>query len=231
MKNWLSCFAPASIARQIKNFSILASGYGQFDSIRKQEALLENGRIVPWYTYPAIEYLESIDFSGKTVFEFGSGNSSLYWASRSKSVTSVEDDMQWHDKVKNHVRENQCLLLRQSEEAYAQAIGETNTVYDVVIIDGNHRPACARASLRHVREDGMIILDNSDWYYKTAALLRQELGFIQVDFYGFGPINAYTWVTSVFLSRHIEIKPKFPRQPVFARGGLKHELHHDEDYL
>lgn len=29
------------------------------------------GNWLPWYTYPAIEYLKQLDFSQKTVFEYG----------------------------------------------------------------------------------------------------------------------------------------------------------------
>jgi hypothetical protein len=30
---------------------------------------------------------------------------------------------------------------------------------------------------------------------------------IQVDFFGFGPINDYTWTTSIFFSRDFDFKP------------------------
>jgi hypothetical protein len=77
---------------------------------------------------------------------------------------------------------------------------------DVFIIDGKHRRECAE----HVVKFGggvMLILDNSDWYPKTVEYLWASLGWLQVDFHGFGPINNYTWTTSIFINpqRHNEL--------------------------
>ena len=230
IKSLLNKLGVGALARQISNFSILASAYGQFKSIRKNEAILKDGSSIPWYTYPAIEYLNAIDFSGKSVFEFGSGNSSLFWASRAKSIVSVEDNEQWFNKVKESLGKNQKLVLRPSKAEYANVIHEFDEIYDVVVIDGNHRPECARACLEHVHEHGIVVLDNSDWYYKTAKYIRDTTGFIQIDFYGFGPINHYTWTTSIFISRSVNLLPMTNRQPVFSVGGLTHELINNEDY-
>lgn len=46
----------------------------------------------------------------------------------------------------------------------------------------------------------MLILDNSDWYPKSVAFLREKLRWMQTDFHGFGPINNYTWTTSIFVN-------------------------------
>lgn len=37
-----------------------------------------DGNPLPWYTYPAIEYLSQFDYGEKTIFEFGCGYSSLF---------------------------------------------------------------------------------------------------------------------------------------------------------
>lgn len=50
---------------------------------------------------------------------------------------------------------------------------------------------------------GMIIFDNSDWYPRSIEFLRNNLNWIEVDFHGFGPINDYSWTTTIF------IKPSF----------------------
>lgn len=44
---------------------------------------------------------------------------------------------------------------------------------------------------------GAIILDNADWYPRTAAMLRSA-DFKQIDFCGFGPFNAFNAATSIF---------------------------------
>lgn len=50
---------------------------------------------LPWMTYDAIDFLESITADDKNVFEWGSGGSTLYFASRCKKVISIEHDNKW----------------------------------------------------------------------------------------------------------------------------------------
>jgi len=48
----------------------------------------------------------------------------------------------------------------------------------------------------------MIILGNSEHHPRIVKKLEKE-GFTRIDFTGFGPINPYTWSTSVFLANGI----------------------------
>lgn len=75
----LGKFIPRYIKAQIRNFYILAFEYGQFKTIKNWECVDKDGNPIPWYTYPAIEFLNSLDFSSKNVFEYGTGNSTLWW--------------------------------------------------------------------------------------------------------------------------------------------------------
>ena len=65
---------------------------------------------------------------------------------------------------------------------------------------------------------GLLVLDNTDWHPHTAADLRAA-GFLQVDFNGFGPLNAYAWTTSLFLRADTRLQRGWrPPQPV---GGIQ----------
>jgi hypothetical protein len=46
----------------------------------------------------------------------------------------------------------------------------------------------------------MLIFDNSDWYPNTVRFLQEKLGWMQIDFHGYGPINNYTWTTSILMN-------------------------------
>lgn len=46
----------------------------------------------------------------------------------------------------------------------------------------------------------MLILDNADWYPKSVEFIQDNFCWMQVDFHGFGPINDYTWTTSIFIN-------------------------------
>ncbi len=183
----------------LRNINILANEQGQWRSIAQRSAVDRHGLALPWYTYPAIEYLETFDLLDCRVFEFGSGNSSIYWAKRARSVTTVEDDPRWHEQVQARALLNQNLLLRRDRDGYVAAIAHDGIPYDVIVIDGNHRLECTKAAIPQLNPGGMIVLDNSDRDTERAcsAMLR-EAGFIQVDFCGFGPINGYSWSTSIF---------------------------------
>jgi hypothetical protein len=43
---------------------------------------------------------------------------------------------------------------------------------------------------------------------------------IQVDFSGYGPVNNYTWTTSLFLRPGVKLKPIGPRMPQPAIASL-----------
>jgi hypothetical protein len=66
----------------------------------------------------------------------------------------------------------------------------------------------------------MIILDNSDWFPETVDVLRSTLGWFELDFHGFGPINGYTWTTTIFINpkRYNELVYK---RNLSSRGCLK----------
>lgn len=206
VKKMLSCLLPAYIRKQVRNFWILAIKYGQYRSIKLQRCEDREGAPIPWYVYPAIEYLDSLDLSGLAVLEFGSGTGSYWWAKRVKLILSVEHDEDWFKLVKEKLLNNQSIVLAKEAEQYVQAGSKKK--FDVVIIDGRYRHQCATVVKSMLSENGIVLLDNSDWYPDTAKYLRESLDLIQVDFHGFGPINNYAWTTSLFFTRSVKLKMK-----------------------
>jgi len=199
LSKFVSRFLPGPGA-MIRNFQLLAVEQGQWRSIRERRAVDARGDALPWYTYPAIEYLSSFDFRECDVFEFGSGNSSLFWAGRARSVVSVETDQEWFDAVDRNKRPNQSVVHRTDGVGYVNALADQGRLFGVIVIDGDWRDRCTEEAPRHLRAGGMIVLDNSDRLLERgcSTALRAE-GFIQIDFSGFGPINGYCWTTSVFM--------------------------------
>jgi len=53
---------------------------------------VKDGELVPWITYPALSYLEKVDFSKLSCVEFGSGASTFWFASRCKDFKTFEFD-------------------------------------------------------------------------------------------------------------------------------------------
>ena len=192
---------PRALRDQLTNFKILAVDFGQWRSIKQQRAVDREGSPIPWYTYPATEYLKRFDFSDKRIFEWGCGNSSLFWAQRSKEIISVEDNKKWFDIVDKNKFADQKIILLEKKEDYIRAIADQKERFDVVIIDAEHRYECAKRLVASCQGVGLVILDNSDWFPKTVKLLRGH-GLIQIDFSGFGPASTLTWTTSLFFERN-----------------------------
>lgn len=225
LKRVLRIIIPSRLIKQMVSFKALAFEYGQFRTISKWDCIDKACNEIPWYTYPAIEYLNNINFSDKVVFEYGSGNSSIYWGRRAKEVISVEDDKGWYDKVKINLGGNQKLLLKKKNSEYENAILNFGKKFDVIVIDGIRRVECARVISKVLNFDApdgcMVILDNSDWYKGTSKYIRDELDLIEIDFHGFGPINSYTWTTSLFLSRNFNFQAIDSIQPNFSISAIR----------
>jgi hypothetical protein len=205
----------------LTNFNTLAVKYGQYQTIRRWECVDADNAKIPWYTYPAIEYLNGIDFQGMVIFEYGSGNSSFYWARKAKFVYSVEHERKWYEEVKGAIAGNQVIELCEKETDYVKSITRLPGKVDVIVIDGLYRQACAELVRDHLADDGIVILDNADWHRATSRYLRDNLDLLQVDFHGFGPINPYTWTTSMFVSRSARLRPLKGLQPHFSIAAIK----------
>ena len=203
-------------ARSILN--ILINKYGWTYSRQIQQAIIGDGIPTPWYSYPTVEYIDQLDFSEKDVFEWGAGNSSLYWASVARSVKSIENDPDWYERIRVQASNNLTIEYAHGPD-FVKAIENDKRSYDVIIIDGSHRVECARVASKYLRDGGMIILDNSDWYPEAAAIL-QESGLLQVDMSGFAAICQFTISTSLFFHRDFSLKAKGQAQPRPSLGAI-----------
>ena len=184
---------------------LLRNGYlnttGWLKSVNRGESVDAQNEPIPWMTYPAIFFLERRLNESMRVFEYGAGNSTLWWANRVAAVESCEHDSVWAERIRQKVPSNVTLRVVKLDPPgeYANAILSSGGQFDIVVNDGRDRINCARASLNALTGNGVIIWDNSDRDEYSAGydfLLGQ--GFRQVDFYGLGPINAMAWQTSIF---------------------------------
>ena len=181
-----------------ETWRVLALDFGWKRAFMEKRPIDANGAAIPWYTYPAIEFLRSLDLRDKRVFEFGCGNSSVFWAGMVRELVAVENDPAWAGIVRNFGIRNLTLIEESDRERYIASPERVGGGFDIVVIDGRFRHACVASACRVAKRDGMIIFDNADWYPEACAELREK-GWFQIDFSGFGPINPYCWTTSVFI--------------------------------
>lgn len=197
----------------------LKDKYGYQHTKALQKPVDINHEPLPWFTYPAIEYLAQLDLSNKSIFEWGSGNSSLFLAKRCRQITSIESSKKWYEYCSQNLLPNQKILLREEAE-FAEAVDESDSKFDLIVIDSMRRGECAQKSIKHLNSGGLIILDNSDWHPNTSAFLRDNCNLIEVDMHGFGPINAYSWTTSLYFHREFCFPPKGNKQPALSKAGI-----------
>ena len=166
---------------------------------------------IPWFSYAAIDFLETFLDKRMTVFEYGSGGSTIFFARRVKSVLSVEDSQSWHELVTGRLRakglDNASLKLcpfdfkaaKEFEKSdYFQAIPDEK--FDVIVVDGMEewtlvRPICFERAAHHVKAGGIIIVDDS-WRYPELRK-RNHARDVKV-FQSVGPCRPGVTSTDVF---------------------------------
>ncbi|NEQ35203.1 MAG: FkbM family methyltransferase [Okeania sp. SIO3I5] len=193
------------------NFNYLETS-GWLKSLTEGKSIDYNYNPLPWYSYPAIEFIEDKLKSDFRVFEYGSGQSTLWYAQRVKEVISVEHNPDYFLKIKSYTPENVILSLLEDREKYAAEINKYNDGYfDIIAIDGINRVGCAEVCYRKLTANGLIIFDNSAREENDVALeFLQEKKFKRLDFYGLLPTQKYKICTSIFLQN----------EEVFNRGSL-----------
>lgn len=174
---------------------------GWFDSHRTSSSVDGKGSEIPWYTYPAIRFLSERVTNRLAVFEYGSGNSTLWWSRCVGRVVSCEHDPLWHEAVArrlpSHVEYH--LIPIDPSNAYASHIARHQGEFDIVVLDGRERVRCSLNVLPALTSVGIVVWDNSDRHeYQEGFDHLASNGFKRLDFWGMGPINTYEWCTSIF---------------------------------
>lgn len=174
---------------------------GWRNSFLKRMPVDANDNPLPWVTYSFIDFIEKRLDSNLTVFEYGSGNSTLYYSKFVKSVTSVEHEKDWALKIKNTMPSNVTLQIVDVETngLYSRFAYDSKIKYDIIIVDGRDRVNCLRHGFQAITDRGVIVLDDSEReYYSEGIEFLLNKGFKKIDFWGISPGLYYKKATSIF---------------------------------
>lgn len=174
---------------------------GWFRSFREKAPVDAAGNPLPWITYPALEFLRHRVLGDMSVFEYGCGASTLWWAARVTEVVSVEHDRGWYEKVVSCAPGNVTVTHVPLDYggAYAGKIAEHVQRFDIVVLDGRDRVNCSRNSLASLKDGGVIIWDNSDREeYEEGFRFLFDHGFRKIEFVGFAPGIVDRMETGIF---------------------------------
>lgn len=201
----------------------LMRGYRRWLTSLHRSAMIDEQ---PWITFSAIDYLQSILTREMSVFEYGGGGSTLFFAKRAQRVVTVEHDPEWAAKLRRALAErdyNNCDVrtvqpdLRTAGaqngiheyvstdpnytgmtfETYVKQIESfPDGSFDIVVIDGRARPSCLMHAVKKVRHGGYIVMDNTDRSEYKSAMNR--LPYKRRDFCGPCPYVPQFTATSIW---------------------------------
>ena len=158
---------------------------------------------IPWINFESLEWLSSFLTPSMSVFEWGSGGSTVYFSQRASHVTSIEHDSRWIGVVQEHLKsfENQNFTVEliepdalapldvefdrflskkqewknKSFRDYCRAVNKfQDGSLDVIIVDGRCRTTCLELAIPKVKLGGLLMLDNADYDYYQDDIKRLE---------------------------------------------------------
>jgi hypothetical protein len=171
---------------------------------------------LPWISFAAIGFLNNWLKESMEIFEWGAGGSTLFFASRTKNVLSIESDVTWYKDVRQALATSgynnvDLRLLPLSNEAdvfdrsaYLRAIKEKK--WDLVMVDGvlgygsggdfgSYRRRCFQLAEEHILSGGIIVVDDI-WMFPE--LLRHAKAHAYQEFQSVGPCRIGVTSTGVF---------------------------------
>ena len=194
----------------------LRAEYGFLESSRKNIPVNNKNKIMPMYTYPCYEWLNSIDWTDSKVFEYGTGYSTIWWQNKNVDYHAVEDNKQWYDMIEDKTNIN----YKPGLHKYIQSIYDYNYKFDVIVIDGVFRFDCIKPALDKIKNDGIIIVDNTDWHRNSKEELDKS-DLIPIHFHGFKPLHVDSETTSCYINRKFNKKAK----SIIPMAGTVREQH------
>ena len=174
---------------------------GWFRSFRENRAVDRDGNPIPWIAYGAIRFLSRRIRPEFSVFEYGMGASTLWWASRVARLVACEHDEAWLAELRPQLPAGIELIRRDLECGgnYSRTVADYPNAFDIVVIDGRDRVNCARHAVTGLKPAGVIVWDDTDRpnYRPGIEALRGE-GFRSIEFTGLAPGKIAECQTSIF---------------------------------
>lgn len=199
-------------------FPNFASGYRLYRSfVRSEESYLKqsgwlrsmeggnpvdlDGNPVPWMNYPIVELLKARIPADAVVFEYGSGGSTVFWASRVREIISLEYDRDWFNRISGSLPANAKLryCAQDIDGIYSRSAASTGSTFDVIFVDGRDRVNCVIQSRYALAETGVLVLDDSQRSrYRPAFDFMRGEGFSALSIGGLKPTGIGLDETTIF---------------------------------
>jgi len=186
------------------HYSFYLRDEGWVESYERGIQVSADGEPIPWYTYPTISFISQRLKPDMSVFEYGSGFSTLWYSQRVNTVKGVEHDQEWVNKIRHKIPDTGQIVHRDSQAEYVEEISN-HTPVDIVVIDGEYRDDCVGPAIDALSSEGVIILDDfhyltSDYDYKydESDFTRLFDDFRVLPFYGQKALKDSKRCTAIF---------------------------------
>jgi precorrin-6B methylase 2 len=183
----------------------LESGFlttsGWLKSAEQNKCLNGQGDFIPWYNYAIIDFLDQKLTQEMSVFEFGCGYSTLFYAKRCGRVYSVDVKKEWIIKIGTELfaanfNNTEINLV---EKKFAESIDVVGEKFDIIVVDSEDRLSCCITAYYNLSKNGIVILDNSEREnYKEIFDFFAERGFKNLTFSGIGSLRFEKSSTTIF---------------------------------
>lgn len=174
---------------------------GWFTAFDTHQAVDKTGNPIPWVTYSFIDFIKTRLNNTQTIFEYGSGNSTIFYAKKVKKVVSVEHDEAWYNKIVKEKAANAEMIFTALEKGgeYSKKAMLLDEKFEIIIVDGRDRVNCCKNSVDALTANGVLVLDDSEReIYQEAREFLNDKGFKELPFTGISPGLFYNKTTSVF---------------------------------
>lgn len=192
-----------------KLISMNSSGYlketGWINSFKHQIPIDKDSNPLPWVTYGFMDFISDRLNITMDIFEFGAGNSTLWYADKVNTVTSVEHDNAWFEKIQENMPQNVNINYKklQYDGEYSKFPNTLDNKFDIVIVDGRDRVNCMKNAIRSIKDNGVIVLDDSErQQYKDGIDFLLNHNFKKIDFWGISPGLFYKKNTTIFYKKN-----------------------------
>jgi predicted O-methyltransferase YrrM len=161
----------------------------------------------PWIAPEAVSFLKATIKEDWKIFEFGSGWSTLFYASRAGSVISLEHDPAWYDRIGARITTggiSNCDLRLVELDGFPNTIKAfKDDSFNLIVVDcdewkdGEGRLSCIAAAKPKVLPGGYLMVDDSDRpeYQEAEALLS---GWKKERIVGVKPFPLHAVETTLF---------------------------------
>tara|TARA_B100000242_G_C43054330_1_gene493014 strand:- start:1028 stop:1735 length:708 start_codon:yes stop_codon:yes gene_type:complete len=129
----------------------------------------------PWLPYSATKFIINHfeKFENKNILEFGAGCSTIFFSKNLSNVYSKEDLHDWYNFLKEKLSKkklkNTYLEFCREKDNYLSINKNWPDKYDIILIDGSWRDECLKLAFERIKNNTLIVLDNSDKFAPNDA--------------------------------------------------------------